>query len=199
MDTIRPELNASEFQIYLTLIRKSWARNQDFLQVSISELARETSLAVMTVKTALRSLANKKLVKVAAKQTNNSSRSYKIFRPQELQYYNEAFNKIVNGQNRNFNRASSILNQSRSTDFSPETGAPTASSFIYPRLDPEDREAFNVISRNLSQNEILNYQDQALEFFREKGVSASDEEVLWCRNDLIFKTYAGPLRVEKYL
>lgn len=185
MDTIRPDLNASEFQVYLTLVRKSWGRNQDFLHVSISELAVETGLAIMTVKTALRSLTNKKFVKVTAKATNRASKAYKIFRPQELQYYNEAY------QNAGV-KIPTMLPHSPPRPHRQATGSPFIS------LDDQDRADLIAVVGSLNPEKLTHYRSQAEEELKDILAELSEENIIGKRNEIIFFANFGPMRTGKY-
>jgi DNA-binding MarR family transcriptional regulator len=187
MDSIRPELTASEFQIYLTLIRKSWTRNLDFLQVSISELAVETGLAIMTVKTAIRSLANKKLLKVTSKATNKTSKAYKIFRPQELQYYNEAFQ----------NAGIKIPTTLPHSPPRPQIQANT-SHLPFISLDDQDRADLMAIVGSIKPEMLSYYRSKAEEELKDILAELSEENIVGKRNEIIFFANFGPMRTGKY-
>jgi hypothetical protein len=185
MDTIRPDLNASEFQVYLILVRKSWGRNLNFLQVSISELTVETGLAIMTVKNALRSLANKKLLKVTGKATNKASKAYRIFRPQELLYYNEAYQ--TSGV-----KIPTTLPHSPPRPQSPAIGSP----FIF--LDDQDRADLISIVGSLNSEKLSYYRSQAEKELKDIQAELSEENIVGKRNEIIFFTNFGPMRTGKY-
>lgn len=186
MDTIRPDLNASEFQVYLILIRKAWSRNQDFLQVSVSELVAETGLAIMTVKTALRRLANRKFLKVTAKATNKTSKAYKIFRPQELLYYKETY------QNADIKIPTTLPYSPSSRTQTKEASSP----FIF--LDDQDRADLSAVVGSLNPEKLTYYRSQAEEELKDNLVELSEENIIGKRNEIIFFANFGPMRTGKY-
>lgn len=175
---IFPQLGANEKLLLVTLINGSWLKGQEYVWASLSELRQSSGLAENTIKKILKGLIQKNLIKVSAKETNKSSRSYTIFWPET--------------------RVTEIPNSAWALPQASGSYSSNPNNYIYPRLDADDREAFNVILKNLMPNEVLQCEEQARQFFKDTGMKPSDEEIIWCRNDLIFKTYAGPLRVEKY-
>ena len=176
---IFPQLGANERLLLLTLINGSWLKGQGYVWASLSELRQSSGLAENTIKKTLKGLIQKNLIKVSARETSKTSRSYTIFWPE--------------------NQLAESPNSVWTLPQDPESTTGNLNKYIYPRLDPDDKEAFNIILKGLSHSEIQDYDEQAHEYFKENGLSVPEEEVLWCRNDLIFKGGMGPLRVEKYL
>lgn len=192
MDVVAPELSPSELQIYLKMIRKSWANNQDYVHMSLLDFQKETGLSINTIKLAIRNLISKNIIKLVSKPTSKASSSYKVFWPSELKYYNRSFEEA--GDKLTFQSLSSppIIKMSSEPGLNPKE------NFIFYRLSPSDKEDFMAILESIRPEEIQQYREKAIEILKTLGLEIYEENVIGQRNDLIFNEMFGVMRIEKY-
>jgi hypothetical protein len=192
MDVVSPELSPSELQIYLKMIRKSWANNQDYVRMSLLEFQKETGLSINTIKVAIRNLTSKNIIKLVSKPTSKASSSYKVFWASELKYYNRLFEEA----------GDKLTIQSLASPSIPalitESSLEEKERFIFYRLSPSDKEDFMVILGSIRPDKIQNYREMAIERLNTNGLEINEENVIGQRNDLILNEMFGAMRIEKY-
>ena len=192
MDVVGPELSASELQIYLKMIRKSWANNQDYVHMSLLDFQKETGLSINTIKVAIRNLISKNIIKLVSKPTSNASSSYKVFWPSELKYYNRLFEE--GGDKLTIHSLASppvpIM--------AAVSGLEVKERFIFSRLTPADKEDFMAILGSIRPDKIQRYREKAIEILKTQGLETNEENVIGQRNDLIFNEMFGTMRTERY-
>jgi hypothetical protein len=191
MDVVAPELSPSEFQIYLKMIRKSWANNQDYVHMSLLDFQKETGLSINTIKLAIRDLISKNIIKLVSRPTSKASSSYKVFWPSELKYYNRSFEEAGDKLTIQNLASPPIIKISSEPALNPKE------NFIFYRLSPSDKEDFMAILGSIRPDEIQKFREKAIEILKSQGLEVNEENVLGQRNDLIFNETFGAMRIEK--
>jgi biotin operon repressor len=181
-DVISKDLSLSEIQVYTRFIRRSWAVNQDFVRISLKELARESGLSHKNIRNALKTLRQKGLLRIVSDYTSTTSKSYRVPRPAELGNYQPSLNQGV------------TRDHPIEIDLEEEK-AP----FISQRLDKEDEEMLISLLGTLSPERRHDYKLKAEEILRENGVDLDHQVVQAQIMDLVLLENFGPGRLEKYL